>query len=30
VARPTEEGGDGLLEAEFGEGVEIEILNESK
>jgi regulation of enolase protein 1 (concanavalin A-like superfamily) len=27
VARPTEKGGDELLEAEFGEGVEIEMLN---
>lgn len=28
VCRPTEEGGDGRLEAEFGEGVEIEVLKE--
>tara|TARA_R110002003_G_scaffold878_13_gene21766 strand:+ start:9960 stop:10685 length:726 start_codon:yes stop_codon:yes gene_type:complete len=27
VCRPTEEGGEGLLEAEFGEGVEIEVLD---
>lgn len=30
VARPTTEGGDGTLEAEFGEGVEVEILDYSK
>lgn len=30
VCRPTKEGGDGLLEAEFAEGVEIELLDYSK
>jgi hypothetical protein len=27
VARPTTEGGEGTLEAEFGEGVEVEVLD---
>lgn len=27
VARPTVEGGEGELEAEFGEGVEVELLD---
>jgi regulation of enolase protein 1 (concanavalin A-like superfamily) len=30
VCRPTKEGGEELLEAEFGEGVEIELLDPSK
>ncbi|KAF2193388.1 hypothetical protein K469DRAFT_551016 [Zopfia rhizophila CBS 207.26] len=28
VARPTKEGGDGLLEAEFEKGVEVEVLDQ--
>ncbi|KAF2874587.1 hypothetical protein BDV95DRAFT_487349 [Massariosphaeria phaeospora] len=30
VCRPTEEGGDGLLEAEFKEGFEVEVLDEKE
>jgi len=30
VCRPTKEGGDGELQAEFGEGVQIEILDDEK
>lgn len=30
VCRPTKEGGDELLEAEFGQGVEVEVLDLEK